>query len=315
MSKGTLGKPLKGPSGIKAGYSGGSKPLKTPVTGYNPTTKLVTSLANGTFATQPGGKTPVLGAGAQAPGPSSQPVDIHDPQYWDAIQQNNYTRDSGLANLAQSDSYANTDASTSLDRVARQYAQARDNASVAANKQGLFYSGTLTKRLGDLDQSQLDSSTDITTHLARALAANQGSRQGLIDQYGDPLVAGSYGIQGSSALVAAAGRHVGDPLGTGSPGVPTTTTAGGGSAASASSPATTQAAAMLLANPGNVAPGWGIQYQGGKPTALQRINQPGGHSKVGLAKGVGVQYDAAGKPLGFVNVSKSGQVTGPYRRK
>lgn len=138
-------------------------------------------------------------------GPKPTP-DARDSQYTSAIASNLFRRNQGLANLTQADSYARTDADTAVGRLALQQTQANQNATEGSNKQGLFYSGILGKRLGDIETGYKGQRDDVATRLARTLAGNEAQRQTLIGQYGDPNKEGDYGLEGGELFAGAQGR-------------------------------------------------------------------------------------------------------------
>lgn len=166
------------------------------------------ALANQGFKQSPTAPAMPFTAGVTPPSGIKPPPtpDARDSQYTSAIAANLFRRNQGLANLATSDSYARTDADTSVQRLALQQSQANQNANEGANKQGLFYSGILGKRLGDIETGYKGQRDDVTTRLARVLAGNESERQTLIGQYGDPNKEGDYGVLGAQEFAGAKGR-------------------------------------------------------------------------------------------------------------
>lgn len=150
------------------------------------------------------------GAAGQ-PGAPAPPVDpmakVKDSGYYSNLAQGIANRTTGLAGLNLSDQRLGEDRDTSLGRLARQFAQQQTNIKQGSNKQGLFYSGQLGKRLGDAETVYKDQTTDINLNAARGLENNQGTRDSLTRQYGDPSNPEDHGVGGMTALSDAAGRY------------------------------------------------------------------------------------------------------------
>lgn len=153
---------------------------------------------------------PAAPGGAAPPNPGGEP---RDGTYASTIAQNIFTRTQGRAGLERSDKRIGEDRTSALAQVARNYALQRQNINEGSNKEGLFYSGVLGKRLGDASSVNRDQNLSIDRPADRALEDNQTARTDLDTQYGkqdvydsnvDPRTA--YGLSGASAYDQAVGR-------------------------------------------------------------------------------------------------------------
>lgn len=152
------------------------------------------------------------GAGAGAGGGAAAlPVDplnkYKDSTYFAQIGQNLATRGAGLTQLGEQDRRLKEDNATAMERLARNYAGQRQNITEGANKAGLFYSGILGKRLGDAEQANRDTQTDMSRTLERGLNDDQQQRDNYFKQYGNPDDPNDFGTTGATALAEGGQRY------------------------------------------------------------------------------------------------------------
>lgn len=151
-----------------------------------------------------GGKRAVPHAPAQAAVPSSStttnapPVDPRDAAYYNAVAKLQFQANQQLAGLDQQDAYATADLRNALDRLHAQQPIAQQNTENTANAQGLFYSGQLGSRLGQLNAQYAQQEGDMDQNAQRAQAARAAARNAI--QQGLPLST-------AAALAAAVDRQ------------------------------------------------------------------------------------------------------------
>lgn len=120
---------------------------------------------------------------APAPAAPAQPVFQPDSGYTAAMGQASFDANQRLAQLQQQEDNGATDLQTSLARIRAQQPKDEQSTKEGAANQGLFYSGILGQRLGDLNTqySQKISDAQLAGDRSQAAleAAKEAIRQGL----------------------------------------------------------------------------------------------------------------------------------------
>jgi hypothetical protein len=131
---------------------------------------------------QPAKAAPAPGAPAQ-PQPPQQPgapqggADfIPDSEYTTSLAQSNFDANQRLAQLEQQGSYDKTDLGTSLARLRAQQPKDEQSTSEGAANQGLFYSGILGQRLGDVRTRYQQREGDLQQSSDRKQAALEAAK-------------------------------------------------------------------------------------------------------------------------------------------
>jgi hypothetical protein len=99
--------------------------------------------------------------------------DPRDSEFNSGVAQLLFNTQNQRTDLTQQGAAATEDFNTMLARMADQRAQDLLAQNYAANKQGLFYSGQLTKRRGDVDKGYDQQQSDAQTAYNRAATARQ----------------------------------------------------------------------------------------------------------------------------------------------
>lgn len=110
-----------------------------------------------------------------------------------------FKRRQELGQLALEDSHDSTDHQEAIRRLAEQRAPALQNTKQTANKQGLFYSGQLGKRLGEVERDFTRQEGDQGRDYDRRRAAREAARRAI--ESGAPL-------EEAAAAAAAADRQI-----------------------------------------------------------------------------------------------------------
>lgn len=145
---------------------------------------------------------PAAGRGGAAPGAAAAPGPapfIPDAQYLAAAAQAAFQRNQQIEQLTQEGATDRTNATTALNRLVADAPQQRQGIREGANKEGLFYSGQLTKRLADYEQNLQRAQDDINTPLSQRENARQAAITAL--RQGAP-------IEDAQMLADAAGRQI-----------------------------------------------------------------------------------------------------------
>lgn len=144
-------------------------------------------------AWQPGGAATatargVPAAAAGAPGaaaPQDNPDKSLDSTYFAGVAGLQFQNKNSISDLKLAQGYADTDYQTTLRRMAEQQAQATQNNREGMNKRGLFYSGQLGKRQGEIDKGYEDQRYDIGKNYSRGSDARSEAIKRI--QAGEPL--------------------------------------------------------------------------------------------------------------------------------
>ena len=106
-----------------------------------------------------------------------------DAAYNAAVARLAFNRDEGIRQIDERQGYANADFAEASRRLGLQRTGAEKQTRETANRQGLFYSGQLGKRLGDVAASFTRQQGDLQRNKDRDDAARRAARQALIDGY------------------------------------------------------------------------------------------------------------------------------------
>lgn len=159
-----------------------------------------------------GAAKPLPQAATQAPKPvipapgNPSPVDPRDAEYYNLLAQNEFTRNQGISSITRQKGESQSAFDTLLQRLSTQETDTNQTTKQNANKEGLFYSGILGKRLQDVATGYENQRTDARTNLSSVLAGFGEQERGLYGQYGTGAN-GDYGLQGAGLLNAATGRQ------------------------------------------------------------------------------------------------------------
>jgi hypothetical protein len=151
-----------------------------------------------------------------------------DAQYLASAAQAAFQRHQQIEQLNQEGANDKTNLTTAINRLLGDVPKARQGINEGANKEGLFYSGQLTKRLNDYEQQVQRAQDDLNTGFGQRDQARQAAITAL--QQGAPL-------DNQQLLAEAAGRQIGTD----------TTAADAGALAPPASSAPAPAAAPTLA--------------------------------------------------------------------
>ena len=149
-------------------------------------------------ATQPGGAAApkpslvapnvggaLMGPTATATKPPDNPDKSLDSTYFAGVAGLQFKNKNDIADLKLQQGYADTDYNTTLRRLATQQAQATQNNREGMNQKGLFYSGQLGKRQGEIDTGYEDQRYDIGKNYTRGSDARSEAIKRI--QAGEPL--------------------------------------------------------------------------------------------------------------------------------
>lgn len=126
------------------------------------------------------------GAAAAAPGGAPAPGGfIPDAEYLAAAAQAAFQRNQQIEQLNTEGANDKTNFNTAITRLLTDVPKQRQAIREGANKEGLFYSGQLTKRLGDYEQALQRSQDDLNTGYGQREGARQAALTAL--QQGAPL--------------------------------------------------------------------------------------------------------------------------------
>lgn len=136
--------------------------------------------------TQPGptSAASVGAAGTPATTPAATQI-VPDAAYLARAAQAAFTRTTRINQLADEAKNDDTDTRTTINRLIENAAGDRAKINEGANKEGLFYSAQLTKRLGDYERELTRSQDDVTSARAQRQAARDAARAAL--EQGAPL--------------------------------------------------------------------------------------------------------------------------------
>lgn len=143
----------------------------------------------------PGSSTPT---GATPPGAPAQV--IPDAQYLAELAQKQFERTTATNALNSQTDDDKTTTAEAIRRLLQRVPEERQQISQTANRQGLFYSGQLGKRLGDYQAEVTRQEGDFTGDLGRREAAREAARQ---------AIAAGRPIEEAALLAAAADRQIG----------------------------------------------------------------------------------------------------------
>lgn len=149
----------------------------------------------------PGAPAPAAPAAAPSSAPTSGgPAQIvPDAQYLAEAAQRAFERTTKINSITDEGKNDRSDTQRAIDRLLEQAVNDRSTLSTNANKEGLFYSGQLTKRLGDYEKALTRNTGDQTTALGQREDARTAAMKAL--QQGAPL-------EEADALIAAGARQV-----------------------------------------------------------------------------------------------------------
>jgi hypothetical protein len=120
-----------------------------------------------------------------------------DASYWADQALRNFQRKQQVDQLTQQSAYDKTDFQEALRRRVAQHPKDIQSTQEGANRQGLFYSGQMGKRLGDLETQYTRENSDAQQAYDRREAARSAARTAI--EQGAPL-------EEAAALAAAADR-------------------------------------------------------------------------------------------------------------
>lgn len=120
---------------------------------------------------------------ANTTNPASAPW--YDSTYAQVMANALKTYQQGLGDLSTADARDQEDLNTNVERLSRNRGDALTSATNSANKQGLLYSGVLTKRRGDVERDYGDREADLRRAVARAIQDRAGQRTTLGNTYGE----------------------------------------------------------------------------------------------------------------------------------
>lgn len=149
-------------------------------------------------ATQPGGAAApkpslvapnvggaLMGPAATATKPPDNPDRSLDSTYFAGVAGLQFKNKNDISDLKLQQGYADADYNTTLRRLATQQAQATQNNREGMNQKGLFYSGQLGKRQGEIDTGYEDQRFDIGKNYTRGSDARTEAIKRI--QAGEPL--------------------------------------------------------------------------------------------------------------------------------
>jgi hypothetical protein len=142
----------------------------------------VVNAPGGSFHVQPDGQKRFVPAGppvvrdlmAKKPAPS--PLDA---QYFTDVAQQRFRAQQQLGQLGTQSAYARTDFDEALRRMGQQQGQDIQTTRENAAREGLFYSGQLGKREGDVNTQYARRTGDLRVNYDRGEAARQAARRAL----------------------------------------------------------------------------------------------------------------------------------------
>jgi hypothetical protein len=137
-----------------------------------------------------------VGAGAAPAGGSAQIVP--DAQYLAEAAQRAFDRTTNIDRYTKEGTDDRADSAEAIRRLVTDAVQGRQTIKEGANKEGLYYSGQLSKRVGDYDTAVTRATGDISTQLQHREDARTAAIHAL--QQGAPL-------EDATALAAAGGRQ------------------------------------------------------------------------------------------------------------
>lgn len=137
-------------------------------------------------------------AGATPPAAPAQI--IPDAQYLAGLAQKQFERTTAINALNSQTDDDKTTTAEAIRRLLQRVPDERRQISEGANRQGLFYSGQLGKRLGDYQAEVTRQEGDFTGDLGRREAAREAARKAI--EAGAPL-------EQAAMLAAAADRQIG----------------------------------------------------------------------------------------------------------
>lgn len=144
---------------------------------------------------------PATGSTAGAGVPATQPAQfVPDAQYLAEAAQRAFERTTAINSYTQQGQQDQTNTQTAIGRLLERVAGDRSTINQGANKEGLFYSGQLTKRLDDYEKAVQQSKDDLSGGYSQRQDARAAAIAAL--QQGAPL-------EEATALEAAKSRQVG----------------------------------------------------------------------------------------------------------
>jgi hypothetical protein len=153
-----------------------------PPKGISATPQAPAAPQTGQAAPQPGQAAPQAGG---APAASNAAPITPDAQYLAEAAQAAFRRTQQLNSLTQEEQDDRTNTATAINRLLENAASDRVKIGEGANREGLFYSGQASKRLGDYEQQLNRARDDAQVLLAQRQAGRVAQRQGI--EQGGPL--------------------------------------------------------------------------------------------------------------------------------